>query len=566
MAENSKRGWKVRLSLWTLLMVLLLGALQQCAMREQARNNATLHQADKKFTILQVNDAYRIEGIENGQRGGFARLRTIRQDLESQDEVLVLHAGDLLFPSVMSSYSKAQTMVDAMNHLDGNPDAKDSRLVVTFGNHEFDAKRDVFDARVSESDFHWLATNLTYVPGDGTSATPFPSVFSNAHETITMDIAGLRVGIFSLTLDDYAADYIAFDYATDRSFAELGSVKEALKKLKQQKVDVLIALTHQTLEMDEKLACDVPEIDLIVGGHEHVAISTESCGTSITKADADVVTVWVIEVDGSKGGKPKIRKRKLRLDDGVRKDGKMDAFVTEKIAALSRQVPDFFTVYGATVHKLEGLEMDIRGRETALGNWLADVSRERMGTEIAFLNGGGIRINDNIPAGSDIRGEHLAGIFYYPAQLVSFNLTGVELREILNNSVAYADQGSGRFLQVSGIRFKYRKASQAEEGARFKVVDDTIRILDAGDVWRPLVDDRTYSVTTSKYLWSNGYGDGYTLFSQGDKEGGTSPPLTSDPAIKIDLRQVTEGWLKLNKVVRTDIDGRIGRMSPPKGS
>lgn len=197
-----------------------------------------------------------------------------------------------------------------------------------------------------------------------------------------------------------------------------------------------------------------------------------------------------------------------------------------------------------------------------MGNWLTDVARQRMGTEIAFLNGGGIRINDNIPAGSDIRGEHLAGIFYYPANLVSFNLTGAELKDILNNSISLVDLGAGRFLQVSGIRFKYRKANEAKEGAKFLVIDDAIRVLDAGNIWRPLDLNRTYSVTTSGYLWKNGFGDGYEIFSKGD--GGTSPPLTSAPNLKVDLRQTVENSLRRNPVVKQDVEGRIGRVSPPK--
>ena len=113
------------------------------------------------FTILQVNDTYKIEGLRAGELGGFARLRTLRREVEAEGrEVLVLHAGDLLFPSVMSKYLAGAPMVAALNLLDG-ADGFDDRLLVGFGNHEFDAKDPrVLFARLGESRFGWLSADV----------------------------------------------------------------------------------------------------------------------------------------------------------------------------------------------------------------------------------------------------------------------------------------------------------------------------------------------------------------------------------------------------------------------
>jgi len=124
-----------------------------------------------RFTILQLNDAYRVEGLENGAVGGLARVRTVRRELEAQGRpVLVLHAGDMLYPSVMSKYLKAEPMVQGLNLLDGDPDAFDPGLIAGFGNHEFDpigglgpdASRDVFLARMAQCDFRWVSSNVFY--------------------------------------------------------------------------------------------------------------------------------------------------------------------------------------------------------------------------------------------------------------------------------------------------------------------------------------------------------------------------------------------------------------------
>ena len=43
--------------------------------------------------------------------------------------------------------------------------------------------------------------------------------------------------------------------------------------IRRERVDVIVALTHLTFEQDRELAERFPEIDLIVGGHEHFPIA-----------------------------------------------------------------------------------------------------------------------------------------------------------------------------------------------------------------------------------------------------------------------------------------------------
>src|SRR5687768_12626957 len=80
-----------------------------------------LSQPATRFKILQINDVYKIEGLEGGQVGGMARVRTLRKLLESDGtRVLLMHGGDALFPSVMSKYLEAKPILDVMNLLDGD--------------------------------------------------------------------------------------------------------------------------------------------------------------------------------------------------------------------------------------------------------------------------------------------------------------------------------------------------------------------------------------------------------------------------------------------------------------
>ena len=115
-----------------------------------------------RFKILQINDVYKIEGLESGNTGGLARVRTLRKHLESDGStVLMLHAGDALYPSVMSKYLEARPMVDVLNLLDGDAAKEDHGLIATFGNHEFDnSTPDILLERLKESQFQWVSTNV----------------------------------------------------------------------------------------------------------------------------------------------------------------------------------------------------------------------------------------------------------------------------------------------------------------------------------------------------------------------------------------------------------------------
>ena len=117
---------------------------------------------------MAINDVYRIEGLTEERKGGLARLRALRRQLEETHDVLMLHAGDFLFPSFSSNFFHGRQMIDVMNLLDGRDatGAIDPRLFVAFGNHEFDAsdcdRPAILRERVAEADFTWLASNIHF--------------------------------------------------------------------------------------------------------------------------------------------------------------------------------------------------------------------------------------------------------------------------------------------------------------------------------------------------------------------------------------------------------------------
>lgn len=520
--------------------------------------------AEARFTILQINDVYKIEGLEGGRVGGLARVRTLRRNLEAEGRpVLLLHGGDVIFPSVMSKYLRAQPMVRVLNLLDGDPAAFDPNLIATFGNHEFDDRDPgVLLGRLAQSDFTWLSSNTRYRSVASAPGGPFSARLSNVRDTVVRDLQGARVGLFGLTIDTQPRDYVDYDYELP---ARRAAVTRALERLRADGAVAVVALTHQDMEEDVRLAREFPAVGLVVGGHEHFFLERRVGTTAITKADADAKTAVVHDVRVSPEGKIRDSIRKVALDAGVEKDTAVEEEVRRSLDELAVAVKaqtgrELREVVGETENLLEGEEPAVRGRETALGNFLADVIRDRMKTDLGFVNGGAIRINDNIPPGPIVNYD-LEGIFYFDNKVVSFEITGMELLELLRTSVAKVHSGHGRFLQVSGIRFRYHVGGTPEEPVYTVEASDVSVSTRAKRDWQPLDPDKVYSAASLDYLWENGYRDGYALFSKG--RGGTSPRRLDSGALG--WRAVTEEAIRAlpGRRVTSKIEGRIVRVATP---
>jgi 5'-nucleotidase len=534
------------------------GAAVAIAAAPAATQNAT------GFTILQINDTYKIEGLRAGAEGGMSRVRTLRRELEGEGRpVLVLHAGDFLFPSVMSKYLQGVPMIDALNLLDGS-EAFDERLFVIPGNHEFDhPDPQVFFDRIAQSKFPWLSSNIAVAETAGGPLTPFGQLhgrFPNVRDHVVLELGGIRVGIFGLTLNDQRRPWVEYGYELE---ARRSTIARVLDDLEREGAEYVVGLTHQEVGEDEWLAREFgARIDWIVGGHEHVALTRTIGRTTITKADADAKSAFRIDVrrsDGAIRGEGTL----LELGAAVAVDPDMVREVATSLATLARTVEEktgrkLLDVVATSEHLLEGTEPAIRGRETALGDLLCDILRARLGTDLAFVNGGAIRVNDDVPAGGNLRVYELEGIFYYDDKPVVFELTGRELLGLLEKSVSQATLGHGRFLQIAGLRFRYHVA--ADGTTRVDAADVLVRPNgEAG--FAPLDLDRRYRAATLDYTWRNGYRDGYPLFSEGD--GGSSPALLERP--EISWRKLTEEALAAlpGRRITTDVDGRIVRVESP---
>ncbi|HUO87287.1 MAG TPA: bifunctional UDP-sugar hydrolase/5'-nucleotidase [Thermoanaerobaculia bacterium] len=494
------------------VLALAGGLLASCASPGRAASPPVAVAGERTVTLLTVNDVYRIEGVDDGAWGGMPRLRTLRLELEgSAPDLLVLHAGDFLFPSLLSHQYRGEQMVDLLNLLDGSTGAFDERLFVVFGNHEFDRDRladaAMLDSRVEESEFRWLGTNVEFLAGD--DGLPLVAA-EQLVPAVLVESAGVTVGIFGLTTDAKHPAYV------ERFADPVEVAREAVADLRRQGAEVVVALTHLTIGQDAAMLRALGEEgpDLVVGGHEHNRQVEWVGRRPVIKADAEARTAAVVEIDlPPGGGPPQVRHRFAELGPDVEPDPQLAARVDEWLVRHDREYctgrlaepPGCLDVELARADAdLVGEELEIRRFETNFGNWIADraldAHRER-GAQLAFLNAGSLRLNQDLPAGSWVSRRHVEEMFPYPGDLELLTIDGATLGEVLERAVSDWT-GVGWWLQVSGLAFRHDPATAT-------VRDLTLLTADGP---RPIRPDERLRVVTGAYLVDpSGDQDGYTM-------------------------------------------------------
>jgi 2',3'-cyclic-nucleotide 2'-phosphodiesterase (5'-nucleotidase family) len=390
---------------------------------------------------MSINDTYSLE------TGNLARVRTLRKTLEAEAPTILLHAGDFIGPSLLSREFKGQQMVSVFNLLDGVPGRVDERMFVTLGNHELDAKVEVLKARIQESEFAWVKSNIRFK--DGIAA---PNLIDGS----LMECGGLKIGLYSITTELVKPDYVA-EFLDPVETARLHTAG-----LKAQGAEVLIALTHQTVAQDKALIAALQEDrpDLVIGGHEH-QFQNENVGkTMILKADSDAASAWVVHLSRNPRVGLIVEADREVLGAGWPEDTDVsaesqkwiDRFDEEWCRKAEMLKGCLQGVVGVSKTELVGEENLIRTQETNLGNWVADVAKAAFPeADAALINSGALRLNRNLAAGFIHRGE-VESLFGFPMPLVLVEVSGAVLESMLRLSVSDLS-GNGRFLQISSLSF-----------------------------------------------------------------------------------------------------------------
>ena len=178
---------------------------------------------------------------------------------------------------------------------------------------------------------------------------------------------------------------------------------------------------------------------------------------------------------------------------------------------------------GITMNALDDNgEWLVREREMPIGNFCADAFCTVLDTDIAMINGGGIRAD--LPAG-EVSYNTLISVFPFNNTACKAAITGQQLLDALEVSVMDLPERSGSFMQVSGLKFKVNQAvatpvvldgkdlfSHIGDGKR-RVSD--VQVLDkASGKYMPVDPERTYTLGGINYTITRMGCDGIFRYAQ----------------------------------------------------
>jgi len=427
--------------------------------------------AEEHLTILHFNDMH--GHLENG-----ARIATVVKNIRAENEAkgrhtLVLFGGDLVSGTPVSSRFRGRAEIEFLNEIGLN--------AMVLGNHDFDYGRKALSDMQAAAKFDIISANVLEKETGKTLEKPY----------VVLDLApDLKVAVFGIshpgtplmTSSESVAD---LDFENPVKISK----KTVKERRKDKKANVLVAPTHEGVQNDVTLAKKVPDIDLIVGGHDHVEkdaycqrvkeevlCQTPCNGAVIGKID--------LTIDGNK-----VERLSFGLIglDGVKEDKHARAILAPYVDDVNREMKE---VIGVAVKDYPHWREV--GKTTDLGLMLTTAVKNSTGVDIAMLYGSGIR--RSLKKGNITRGD-IEEILPFDNTIFTLKMSGADIEWIRERMLK-----KGKSMQFAGIT--------------------------SGDKLEP---GKMYTIATDSFLYNGG--EGLSVFKKKGKDAKNSGILVRDTVI-----------------------------------
>ena len=434
------------------------------------------------FTYLDYQEA----AHRYGRMGGFAHLKTLVERLRNQagaGNSILLDGGDLWQGSGLANAMAGADMVEAGNLLG---------IEAMTGHWEFTYGEKILRQNLETFKGEFLAQNVFLTDEAAFNNAPaFDSSSGRVFKPATVkEVGGHRLGIVGQAMP-YVPIAHPKRFTPDWTFgireAELQKLVDQLRD--RDKVDAVLLLSHNGMDVDLKLASRVAGIDVILGGHTHDAapqpsvVANSRGKTLVTNAGSSGKFLAVLDLDLGKGVVKNVRYHLLPIFANlIDADAGMQALIDRLRAPHSQQFGEQLAVAGELLFR--------RGNFTGpMDQVICDALRRELEAQIAFSPG--FRFGTTVLAGAPVTMEDLLTetAITYPEVYVQ-EMTGSQIKAIMEdvadnlfNPDPYYQQG-GDMVRVGGM--DYACAPGAPTGSRISAM-----ALDDGT---PLQAGKTYRV------------------------------------------------------------------------
>lgn len=460
-----------------------------------------------------------------GPYGGIARMaHVIKREREHAGRSLYVDSGDIFQGAPIFNLYRGEAELRALSR--AGLDA------FALGNHEFDfGPRNVADQFAQWAQFPVLAANYEFER----ETQPFAREFNILVLPYTVfNLEGLKIGVIGMgnlssmtNLDDGGNSLGILPLETLQTIQDYVSLLRA-------EVDVVMMVDHLGLTEDETIARNICGLDVIMGGHHHIALSPPKLipydpDPKLQLYDPESADGTNLDGEGlSNSGKryklgecpPEeqrevllahpnafakfvarldfvVRDRRIRshkfqlfpIDSTVPEDPKVKYVLEDYIEGMTREL-DLQRVMAEATVPLRRFGNDTG--DSALGNFVAEAMQFRRYVETDFCLVNSLGLRTDILEGP-ITLEQVYNVMPFDNTIATMFLNGAEVQELLDYSTARsAERGCSSQVQVSNLTFTMNcRTGKAED------------IVIAG---KPLSDDGVYELCTSDYLAWGGSG------------------------------------------------------------
>ena len=477
---------------------------------------------EKDVVVLFTSDVHC--GIDQGF--GYAGLVAIRSSMEAAgNHVLLVDNGDSIQGEPIGTMTTGEALIELMNTVGYD--------IAVPGNHEFDYGMERFLELTGKASFPYISANfnkngeLVFAPYvikefDGVKiafvGVTTPKTITSSTPKYFQDEEGNF--IYGCMQDETGEKlYAAVQSAVDAARAEGAAYVVVLGHLGNE--DSCSPWTYADV------IANTTGIDALLDGHSHDTDQVEmlnkdgetvlrsACGTKMAG-----VGCLRIGKDGKLSTDLFLWNNSVAAPEllGIRNDvytavkTAQDA-LKEKLSEVVARTAVELTINDPVATKDDGSPIRIvRRAETNLGDLCADAYRDQSGAQIAFVNGGGVRVS--IKEG-DITLNDILKVHPFGNAMCVIEATGAQILDALEWGARAVPSENGGFLQVSGLTYEIHtyieSSAKADENTMFAGVEGEYRVKNVMVGGEPLDPEKTYTLASHNYMLKNG-GDGYSMF------------------------------------------------------
>jgi sulfur-oxidizing protein SoxB len=420
-----------------------------------------------------------------GKLGGFAHLKTLIDRLRSDagsGRALLLDGGDLWQGTGQANATQGANMVEAANLLG---------IEAMTGHWEFTYGEKALRSNLERFKGEFLAQNVFLTEEAAfNDAKAFDAASGRVFKpAIIKELGGHRVAVIGQAFP-YVPIAHPKRFTPDWTFGirddELQKLVDGLRN--NDKVDAVVLLSHNGMDVDLKLASRVRGIDVILGGHTHdaipqpIAVTNAGGITLVTNAGSNGKFLGVLDLDLAKGKVGDVRYRLLPVfSELLKPDATMQALIDKTREPFSTPDTEKITTADRLLYR--------RGNFSGtMDQLICDALRGELNAEIALSPG--FRWGTSVLPGQPVTMQDLLAetAITYPETYVQ-SMTGSQIKDILEdvcdnlfNADPYYQQG-GDMVRVGGMT--YTCSPNEAVGRRISGLKlDNGRIVEAGKSYK----------------------------------------------------------------------------------